>query len=407
MAADSTGPIGSVAVVGASVAGLHAVEQLRARGYTGKITLVGDEPHLPYDRPPLSKQVLLGTFDRTRITLRTPAELDSLGVDLRLGCRAVGWDGGALALDGGAAVTADRLIVATGVRARVLPAQPDHPAIGTLRTMDDAEWLAARLRRGGPVAVIGGGFIGAEVASAARRLGCPAVMFEATALPMQRVLGPEAAGLLSEVLAGAGVDYRGATPVHALVPDGDAVRIESDGITVRADTVVVGIGTVPQSSWLDGPDPVGTGGIACDGRGRALGIANAYAVGDVAAWPDPHSPVPTRIEHWTSARTQAATVAADITGCAPPGRAEPDYFWSDQFGLKIQVVGHPEPADRTVLLRPEDGGVPRSVVLYLRGGALVACALFSAARLLAPATGLVAAGATEADARAALGQPGR
>lgn len=410
MAAEPTRPVGpveSVAVVGAAVAGLHAVEQLRAFGFRGRITLVGDEPHLPYDRPPLSKQVLLGTFDRARITLRTSAELDALGVDLRLGCRAAGWDGAALALADGPAVTADRLIVATGVRPRTLPGQPDHPAIRTLRTLDDAEWLAERLSRGGTVAVIGGGFIGAEVASAARRLDCPAVMFEATALPMQRALGADAAGLLGELLAGAGVDYRGGTPVDALVPDGDAVRIESGGTAVRADTVVVGIGTVPQAAWLGGPDPVGVGGIACDGRGRALGIANAYAVGDVAAWPSPHSPAPTRLEHWTSARTQAATVAADIAGCAPPGPAEPDYFWSDQFGLKIQVVGRPELADRTVLIRPVDGEVRRSVVLYLRHGVLVACALFSAARQLVTATGLVAVGATEADARAALGPADR
>jgi NADPH-dependent 2,4-dienoyl-CoA reductase/sulfur reductase-like enzyme len=252
------------------------------------------------------------------------------------------------------------------------------------------------------VAVVGGGFIGAEVASAARQAGCPVVMIEATELPMQRVLGAEAAALLAGVLAEAGVDYRGGAVVSGVVADGDAIRIELAGPStgdVRADTVVVGIGSVPQSGWLGIEGP---GGIACDARGRAAGIPNAYAIGDVAAWPDPHRGARSRTEHWTSARTQAAVVAADLAGSDRFPPAEPDYFWTDQFGLKIQVIGRPDLADHTVLLRPDDGGVRRSVALYLRGGSLVGCALFSAARQLARCTALVRDGVDEATALAAL-----
>jgi NADPH-dependent 2,4-dienoyl-CoA reductase/sulfur reductase-like enzyme len=209
------------------------------------------------------------------------------------------------------------------------------------------------------------------------------------------------------VLAHAGVDYRGGRPVTALRPDGDVVVVELGADSVRADTVVIGIGTVPETAWLgvDGPT-----GIECDERGRARAIPNAYAVGDVAAWPDPHGDEVVRVEHWTSARNQAAAVAADIAGVrsgpAAVPAVEPEYFWTDQFGLKIQLVGNPARADRTVLVRAPDGAVKRSVVLYLRGEVLVAGCLFSSARLLAPLTELVRTGADATTALALFGRPG-
>jgi NADPH-dependent 2,4-dienoyl-CoA reductase/sulfur reductase-like enzyme len=389
----------SVVVVGASVAGLHVAEQLRAQGFEGSVAVVGSETHLPYDRPPLSKQVLLGMQTRRDVTFRTAAELDELRVTTHLGVPAVGWDGATLTLADGVTLTADRLVVATGVTPRSLPGQPEHPALGSLRTLDDAEWLAARLARGGVVAVVGGGFIGAEVASAARHLGCEVVVLEATELPLQRVLGAEAAALVARVLAEAGVDFRGGCTVSALVSDGNAIRIElGEAGSVRADTVVVGIGSVPQSAWLGLEGP---GGIACDARGRVVDLPNAYAVGDVAAWPDARTGTPERTEHWTSARDQAAAVAADLVGRAPDP-TQPAYFWTDQFGLKIQVIGRPDHADRVVVVGPEDGAVKRSVVLYLREGKLVGCALFSAARQLGRFTVLVRDQVDEATALAAL-----
>ncbi|HEX4247893.1 MAG TPA: FAD/NAD(P)-binding oxidoreductase [Pseudonocardia sp.] len=395
------GDLGGAVIVGASVGGLHAAEQLRARGFTGAITLVGAEPHLPYDRPPLSKQLLLGIRHRDDVMFRTRAELAELHVQLRLGSPAIHWDGQLLTLADGSALGAGRLIVSTGVLPRSLPGQPRHPAIGTLRTVDDAEWLAARLRRGGTVAVVGGGFIGAEVASAARALGNDVVMFEATDLPMQGVLGTDAGAIMAEVLTGAGVDYHGGTTVGALVPDGEKVLVGPAGTGVnqlRADTVVVGIGSIPQSAWLGLEGP---GGVRCDEHGRALGLARTYAIGDVAAWPDPWTGQPRRSEHWTSTRHQAAAVAADIVGAEPPP-PEPPYFWTDQFGLKIQVVGRPDLADRTVVSRPQEGGVKKSVVLYLANDRLVGVALFSAARHLGRFTGLIGAGADEASALAGL-----
>ncbi|WP_375482622.1 NAD(P)/FAD-dependent oxidoreductase [uncultured Jatrophihabitans sp.] len=378
-----------VVIAGASVGGCHAAEQLRALGFAGRITLVGAESHLPYDRPPLSKQVLLGTRSPSEVELLSAAQLDGLGIEVRLGSAATGWNGRDLALADGSSVSADRLIVATGVRPRALPGQPEHPAVGTLRTVDDAEWLAGRLRRGGTLAVVGGGFIGAEVASAARTLGCDVVVLEATVLPMQRVLGADAALLLREVLDAAGVDFRGGVTVQAIEPRADAVTIRLSTVTgsasVRADTVVVGIGSQPQCSWLGVDDPQG---IHCDDRGRALAVPNAYAIGDVAAWPDGATGTTVRTEHWTNARTQAAAVAADIVGAAAPADG-PHYFWTDQFGLKIQVVGRPELADATHVTRPPDGNVKKSVVLYLRDDVVVGVALFSAARHLTSAVDVV------------------
>ncbi|GAB2483515.1 NAD(P)/FAD-dependent oxidoreductase [Jatrophihabitans fulvus] len=392
--------VGSVVIAGASVAGLRVAEQLREGGFAGSVTLVGAEPHLPYDRPPLSKQVLWGSRAGQDLAFRSREELAALDIGVHVGVAATGWDGSALTLADGTALTADRLVIATGVSPRRLPSQPDHPAIGVLRTVDDAEWLVARLASGGTVAVVGGGFVGAEVASAARRLGCRTLMFEATARPLERALGAGAAALVGAAIAEAGVEFRGNVSVSDLVPDGDAVIVElTGGESVRVDTVVVGIGSTPASGWL-GFD--GSGGIPCDGRGRVVGLGNAYAIGDVAAWPDPFTGEPRRTEHWTNAGTHAAAVAADILG-REPLPAEPDYFWTDQFGLKVQIIGRPDRADRTVVLRPVGGGVKKSVVLYLRQGRLTGCGLVSAARHLATATALVRDGADEQTARDAIG----
>jgi NADPH-dependent 2,4-dienoyl-CoA reductase/sulfur reductase-like enzyme len=217
---------------------------------------------------------------------------------------------------------------------------------------------------------------------------------------MQRVLGADAASLLAEVLAEAGVEYRGGRTVTGLEAKGDRVLVEFGEHSVCADTVVVGIGTVPQVAWLG---VEGTGGVECDEQGRAVVIPNAFAVGDAAAWPDPHSGECMRVEHWTSARTQAAVVSAEIAGVGSTvPAAEPGYFWTDQFGLKIQVVGQSGQSDRTVLVRPAGGGIRRSVVLYLRRDTVVGCCLFSAARLLGPLTALIRNGADAASALAAV-----
>jgi NADPH-dependent 2,4-dienoyl-CoA reductase/sulfur reductase-like enzyme len=392
----------SIAVVGASMAGLYTVEQLRSCGYDGRITLIGAERHLPYDRPPLSKGILTGTRDAASVQLRSAEELAALDVGLRLGVTATGLEPGVVCLADGTAVRADRVVVATGVAARPLPGQPDCEAVRTLRTLDDALWLAERLRRGGTVAVVGAGFIGAEVASATRALGLEVDVIEALDRPMEQALGTAAGELFARLLHENGVRLRMRTRVRGIRDSsGRTVISLSTGEDLAADTVVIGVGAVPNSDWL--PDVAPGTGVPCDAAGRVRHLPGVYAVGDVASWPDHRTGVHYRTEHWTSARAQAAIVAADIAGRSASGLVPPDYFWTDQFRHKIQVVGRPELAERSVVVPGPDGALRGSGIAYLRGERVEAFALFGVPRKLAACSALVAAAADEHRAIAALG----
>ncbi|MBN9100794.1 MAG: FAD-dependent oxidoreductase [Pseudonocardia sp.] len=376
-----------VLVVGAGLGGLRTVEQLRATGYEGRISLVGAEEHAPYDRPPLSKQVLTGDWEPERTGLRTVEELENLGVRTHLGLRAVALRPGEVELSDGATLYADAIVVATGLVARRLPDQP--ASVHTLRTLDDALALRAQLEKIGSLLVVGGGFIGAEVASSARSRGVEVTVLEALPAPSSRALGADLGALNGRLLTEGGVDLRTNVRITGFVDGGVALE---DGSTVTADAVVVGIGGVPDLDWIEGVDA--SRGLLCGPSGRVEGLEGVWAVGDVASW-DGH-----RSEHWTSAGDQAAVVARDIVGEEAPPATVP-YFWSDQFGLKIQLIGRPDGADEVLPLHGTglDGGpIKGTVAGYLAGGKLVAVAGFGAARLIARYRALVADGADRAAA---------
>jgi 3-phenylpropionate/trans-cinnamate dioxygenase ferredoxin reductase subunit len=392
-----------VLVVGAGLGGLRTVEQLRAEGHQGRISLVGAEPHAPYDRPPLSKQVLTGDWGPERTRLRDDEALDELGVRLHLGMPATALvhhgDGLELQLADGAALHGDAAVVATGLAARRLPGQPASAV--TLRTLDDALALRAVLDSARSLLVVGGGFIGAEVASAAVGRGIEVTVLEALDVPAERALGPVGGALAARLQRGAGVDLRTGVRIAEFRDRGVVL---ADGTAISADAVLVGVGGVPQLDLLPATGPDGTpidlsDGVACGPTGRVRGLPGVWAVGDAARW-DGH-----RTEHWTSAGDQAAVVATDVLGVAPPPATVP-YFWSDQFGLKIQLIGRADRADGVVGLLGDGhgGGAVRGTVLgHLRGDELVAVTGFGAARYVARFRALVAGGAGRADAEALAG----
>ncbi len=387
-----------VLVVGAGLGGLRTAEQLRAAGHQGRISLIGAEHHFPYDRPPLSKQVLTGEWEPARATLRDADALDELGVRSHLGVAAVALrhhgDAGPgrgrceVELADGATLHGDVVVVATGVAARRLPEQPEH--VHTLRTLDDALALRATLERIGSLLIVGGGFVGAEVASAARARGIAVTVLEALEVPAERALGPELGGVAARLMTEAGVALRTGTKTLGFVDGGVAL---ADGTHLHADAVLVGVGGVPELGWLSGAGPVDvTDGLACGPTGRVHGLPGVWAVGDVARWAG-H-----RTEHWTNAGDQAVAVAHDVLGVDPPAATVP-YFWSDQFGLKLQLIGRPDLADTVVALHGAglDGGAVRgTVAAYLAGERLVAVAGFGAARYVARYRAAVAGGVDRA-----------
>ncbi|MGH3773734.1 MAG: NAD(P)/FAD-dependent oxidoreductase [Pseudonocardiaceae bacterium] len=393
-----------VVVIGAGLGGLRTVEFLRAEGFPGKISLVGDEPHEPYDRPPLSKQILAGQWPEERATLHR-GELADLDVSLRLGTAAVGVEGARVELGDGTRLRYDALVVATGVRPRRLPGQPDHPELHVLRTLEDCRALRDSISRARSLLVVGAGFIGAEVAATARAAGLEVTMLEALPVPFARVLGERMGQLCAQLQTDNGVTVRCGAQLDSFL-DGDsgiAARL-ADGSTVRADCGVVGVGTVLDAGWLAGLGVPTEGGLLCDVTGLVEGTSNVYAVGDVAAWRHPVVGDHPRIEHWTSAAEQAAVVAQRIAG-RPVARLANvvPYFWSDQYGLTLQLIGRCDLATSVEVLH-DPGAIKGTVAGYFAGGTLVAVLAFHAPRLLNRYRKLVATGASEHEVRAAAAE---
>jgi NADPH-dependent 2,4-dienoyl-CoA reductase/sulfur reductase-like enzyme len=377
-------------VVGAALAGVRTVHELREAGFEGRITLIGAERHEPYDRPPLSKQVLSGAWPVARAALTTSQELAALDVEVRLGVAATAFVDSCVVLDDGERVPFASLVIATGVGARRLPGQPQSASVHVLRTLDDALALKANLEKAQSLLVVGGGFIGAEVAAVARTQGRDVTMVEALALPFARVLGETVAGLCSKLHRSHGVRIVTNARIARFADDGSAVGVELEGgLRLESDCVLVGVGTVPNTAWLSNSGVESSAGVPCDASGRVEGHPNIYAVGDVAAWHDPIWGERLRIEHWTSATEQARVVARTIVGLpAAAGALMLPYFWSDQYKTKLQLVGRPERASEVRLLAVPDK--PAQVVgTYFEHDRLVAVVTFSAPHLLARFRGLV------------------
>ncbi|HEX6424200.1 MAG TPA: FAD-dependent oxidoreductase [Acidimicrobiales bacterium] len=417
---------GRILVVGASLAGLRAAEELRHQGFAGRITVVGDEPHLPYDRPPLSKQVLAGEWEVERIALAVAAEggLDALDLDWRLGAQAVALDPAIreVTLAGGERVPYDGLVVATGAAPRELPGTEPLTGVHTLRTLDDCLALRRRLDAGARrVVVVGAGFIGSEVAATCRTAGCEVTLLEALPVPLGRALGDEMGAVMGQLHRDHGVDLRLGVGVAGFEGDGRVERVRLvDGAAVDADLVVVGIGVTPNTGWLEGSGLALDDGVVCDAT--TLAAPGIVAAGDVARWPSHRFGELMRVEHWDNAiamgehaarRLLAEPAVSSVApsgatgGHVAPGSAsglaayDPvPWFWSDQYDRKIQLAGRSSGADEVAVV---DGSPAerRFVALYRRGDRLAGVLAMNRPRLLVTYRRLVERGASWDEALAA------
>ena len=365
---------GTIVVVGASLAGVRAAQALRREGHAGSIVLVGAEPHWPpFDRPPLSKQVLTGAWEPDKARLRLPDPFDA---ELVLVRRAVALDLAAstISLDDDTTLAFDGLVIATGAAPITLPGSDHVTGVHVLRSIDDCLALRRDLSTARRVAVVGAGVIGCEVASSCRTLGLDVTLVEALDVPLTRVLGPEMGRLATALHETHGVDLRLDTRVVAIEGDGAVERLHlSDGPDLEADVVVVGIGVRPSTGWLEGSGLTIDDGVVCDEACVANGSdGRVVAAGDVARWVHPLYGRSMRVEHWTNASDQAAHAAKALlhgADTAGPFSAVP-YFWSDQHGTKFQLVGTSGPGDEVAIA---DGAVEdnKFVATFGRDGVVV------------------------------------
>ncbi|AKE01400.1 MULTISPECIES: NAD(P)/FAD-dependent oxidoreductase [Rhodococcus erythropolis group] len=366
-------------VVGASLAGVRVVEALRNKGFEGRLTLIGDEDALPYDRPPLSKSVLTDTAPPVIPTFHDLDWYRANNVELRLGERALSLSCECREIKTvNGTVSFDQLVIATGARAR----NPflDAPAgVHTLRTFDDSQALRADIASGGHVVIIGGGFIGLEVAASARSLGADVTVIEVAQIPLSRNLGVDVAPVIAQTAVDHGVRLICGRSVTELVGTPRIRQLVLDnGDRIDADTVVIGVGAVPNTEWLAGSGlTVSAAGVICDGFGRAGD--EIWAAGDVSAWADTDG-IPKRHEHWTSATEQAKVLAHNILEADEPRRTDAaDYVWSDQFGRRINIVGDTTQHDGVRLISRNSESL---AALYSRDGILVGACVIGQARLM-------------------------
>ncbi len=371
-----------IVVVGAGLSGLRTIEALRSEGFSGEIVALGDEPVLPYDRPPLSKQFLKGDWDADKISLMRGGT-EELEVDWRLGARAASLDGASktVKLESGETVDYDGLVIATGTRARHLPFGEGLAGVHVLRSLADAEALKADLDSAKHVVVVGAGFIGMEVAATCRERGHDVTVVEPLPTPLVRGLGPVLGEFVADAHRGHGVEIRCGVGVTGFSGEGRVRGVElADGTTIACDVVVVGIGVVPNTEWLEGSGLDVTNGVLCDATG-ATPLDGVVAVGDVSRWANPLLPEPRRMEHWTNAVEQSTTAAGRLVH----GEAEPfapvPYVWTDQFELRVAIAGEVHEGDEMVVTNGtlEEG---RCLCLFGSGGRLNAAVGFKRPRPL-------------------------
>jgi 3-phenylpropionate/trans-cinnamate dioxygenase ferredoxin reductase component len=378
-----------VVVVGAGMAGVQTAVALREQGFSGTVTLIGAEPHQPYDRPPLSKAVLLGKAEGSAFDV----DFEALGIELLLGREVLGVRPEAHELDTeDGAFPYDVLVLATGAEPIRLPGTEGVPGVHLLRTLDDAERLRPVLARQHDVVIVGAGWIGAEFATAAREAGCAVTVVEAADRPLAGALPAEVAAPMTSWYADAGAVLRTHARVERVEPG--AVVLD-DGSRIAADAVVVGIGARPATAWLAGSG-IELGAhreVVADERLRTS-VPDVYAVGDCASFPSGRYGERLLVHHWDNALQAPRTVAADILGETPTVYDPVPYFWSEQFGRFVQYVGHHASAD-TTLWRGEPSG-PAWTVCWLRENRLVALLAVGRPRDLAQGRRLIEAG-TEMD----------
>ncbi|MEV0750666.1 FAD-dependent oxidoreductase [Streptomyces sp. NBC_01220] len=394
-----------IVVVGASAAGLTAVETLRAKGYGGELTLVGDERHPPYERPPLSKELLSEGWEPPSTWLRKEEVLAAVDAELRLGCRATGLDPAArtVALSTGERLPYDAAIIATGLRPRRLPCGDGLRGVHVLRSLDDAVRLREALAAGPRVAVIGAGFLGAEIAATARGAGLDVTLIDTNAQPLARQVGAEIGGLVAGLHRDHGVRLVLGADVVGMARDDAGVRgvLLADGTTVDAELVVVAIGSVPAVDWLaESGLPLGDG-VLCDAYCRAA--PGVWAAGDVANWPHPVvAGARVRLEQRTNAAQQAMAVAANLlageAGAKP--YAPVPFGWTHQFGEKIQTIGWCPPDARTEIISGSTAD-REFVAAYHRDGVLVGGLGWNSARGLRQCRQLLGRPSSELAATAA------
>ncbi|MEU0298399.1 FAD-dependent oxidoreductase [Streptomyces sp. NPDC006175] len=383
-----------VVIVGAGMAGVQTAVALREQGFTGPVTLIGAEPHQPYDRPPLSKAVLLGKAEDSAFDV----DFEALDITLRLGLDVAGLRAGAHELDTPEGpVGYDVLVLATGAEPVALPGSEGVPGVHLLRTLDDAARLRPVLERQHEVVVVGAGWIGAEFATAARAAGCAVTVVEAAGRPLAGTMPAEVAEPMAAWYAESGAELLTGARV-ARVEEG-AVHL-TDGRVLPAGAVVVGIGARPATAWLSGSGiALGPDGSVTADSSLRTSLPDVYAVGDCASFPSARYGERLLVHHWDNALQGPRTVAAALADGAVRTYDPVPYFWSEQFGRFVQYAGHHAGAD--TLLWRGDPGDPSWTVCWLRQGVLVAVLAVSRPRDLAQGRKLVEAGARIDPARAA------
>ncbi|MEU6700894.1 FAD-dependent oxidoreductase [Pseudonocardia sp. NPDC046786] len=376
-------------IVGASVGGVRTAQALRAAGYGGEIVLVGDEAELPYDKPPLSKGLLSGKTSAESVCLLTREAADEAKIELVLGSPAVGVAEGAVRLADGTELPYDDLVVATGARARPSP-WGTPPGVHVVRTLADATALAEALRVGGPIVVVGAGFVGVEVAATAVGMGLTDItVVDPVPVPLSRVLSQEVAALFGDLHTGHGVKTRFGVGL-ADIREGEVEL--ADGTVLPSAVTVVGIGAMPNDEWLAGSVPVDDG-VLCDEHCRSVEDPHVWAVGDVARWWHPGYERTVRLEHWTNAVEQAVVVAHNITH---PEELRPhlpvEYVWSDQYDWKIRLVGR---TGGDTHVRLEGADPEKFAVLYAEDGVFVGALTVNWAKALITCRRALTTGATD------------
>lgn len=394
----------SIVVVGASLAGLSAAEALRREGYDGRLSVVGAEEHLPYDRPPLSKELLRGEWEPEQTALRREEAYDDLAAEWLLGRRVSALDLAerAVELDDGERLAFDGLVVATGAEPRTLPGLPALEGVHTLRTLEDSLAIGAALEPGRRAVVVGAGFIGLEVAASSRQRGVDVTVVEVAEVPLEHALGRAMGAWLAGVHRDHGVDLRCGAGVEGVEGDGRVERVRlGDGSAVEADLVVIGVGVRPETGWLEGSGLALDDGVVCDETCAAA--EGVVAAGDVARWRNPLFGEVMRVEHWDNAIQQGTAAAARLlAGPAAEAFAPVPYFWSDQYDLKVQFVGRPGDPREEVRVVEGSPGEGRFCAVYRRGDRVVGALAVGAPRALMTYRRLIAERASWPDAVAAL-----